>query len=171
MRCFWQALLWFRSQPSLHLTKTPPDLVLDLTWTRHGRVSLLLSPALPLNPSSSPSLSSSSSSLRACFVWRRQPQWWRGWRPAWIKKWSTTASSAWTLTLWLVVMCPFHFPFYFLLPFYLWSLTFCCGHRAANVTLAAHSDYSVPLLFAPNTAPAAASINAKRLISCVVTVQ
>lgn len=37
--------------------------------------------------------------LRGCSVWQQQPQWWRGWRPVWIKKQSTTASSAWTLML------------------------------------------------------------------------
>lgn len=136
------------------------------TWPWSWLVQLCCCPQLTrlITPFSPPlSRLSPLLSLRVCFVWQQQPQWWSGWRTVWIKKQSTTASSAWTLTLWPVMMCPFLFPLYFLLVEFEFLFT-------VQPTLAAHSNNPVPLLFAPNTAPIAASSNVKSIISCVIEI-
>lgn len=90
----------------LWLQSTRPGLGFDWTLAWHW-LQPYRHPAVALNPSSSPSLSFPFlffHAPRVSFVWRRQPQWWRGWKHVWITEQLTTVSSAWTLTLWPVRM-------------------------------------------------------------------
>lgn len=85
--------------PSLHLAMTKTYLCCSPQPTH------LMAPFPPSLSRPSPLLY-----LRVCFVWQLQPRWWRGWRSVWIKAWSTTASSAWILMQWPVMLCPFFSP-------------------------------------------------------------